>query len=116
MHVSVLDLFHNNSQTIDINVTSFQLLHIKYHLGTSKCHDHDILTLYQPIILQHFERGIMRMLHQGSDLYFGGSITFLTNNNNTEIMDIVLIINTDLRESLIVFWDFAQCFLADAHA
>ena len=29
----------------------------KYRLGTSKCHDHDILTLQQPIKLQHFERG-----------------------------------------------------------
>ena len=29
----------------------------KYRLGTSKCHDHDILTLHQPIRLQHFERG-----------------------------------------------------------
>ena len=29
----------------------------KYHLGTSKSHDHDILTLHQPIRLQHFERG-----------------------------------------------------------
>ena len=29
----------------------------KYRLGTSKCHDHNILTLHQPIRLQHFERG-----------------------------------------------------------
>ena len=29
----------------------------KYRLGTSKCHDHDILTLHQPIRLQHFEQG-----------------------------------------------------------
>ena len=29
----------------------------KYRLGTSKCHDHDILTLHQPIRLQHLERG-----------------------------------------------------------
>ena len=29
----------------------------KYRLGTLKCHDHDILTLHQPISLQHFERG-----------------------------------------------------------
>ena len=29
----------------------------KYRLGTSKCHDHDILTLHQSIRLQHFERG-----------------------------------------------------------
>ena len=29
----------------------------KYRLGTSKCHDHDIFTLHQPIRLQHFERG-----------------------------------------------------------
>ena len=26
-------------------------------LGTSKCHDHNNLTLHQPIRLQHFERG-----------------------------------------------------------
>ena len=30
---------------------------IKFHLSTSKCHDQDILTLHQPIRLQHFERG-----------------------------------------------------------
>ena len=29
----------------------------KYRLGTSKCHDHKIFTLQQPIKLQHFERG-----------------------------------------------------------
>ena len=29
----------------------------KYRLGTSKCHDHNIFTLHQPIRLQHFERG-----------------------------------------------------------
>ena len=28
----------------------------KYRLGTSKCHDHDFLTVYQPIRLQHLER------------------------------------------------------------
>ena len=34
----------------------------KYHLGTSKCHDHDILTLHLPIRLQHFERGNEKVL------------------------------------------------------
>ena len=29
----------------------------KYRLGTSKCRDHDILTLHQPIRLQHLEWG-----------------------------------------------------------
>ena len=29
----------------------------KYGLGTSKCYDHDMLTIHQPIRLQHFERG-----------------------------------------------------------
>ena len=29
----------------------------KYRIGTLKCHDHDILTLHQPIRLQHFEWG-----------------------------------------------------------
>ena len=29
----------------------------KYPLGTSRCHDHDIFTLHQPIRLQHFEGG-----------------------------------------------------------
>ena len=29
----------------------------KYRLGTSKCHDHDIFTLHQPIRVQHFEQG-----------------------------------------------------------
>ena len=29
----------------------------KYRLGTSKCHDHNIFTLHEPIRLQHFERG-----------------------------------------------------------
>ena len=29
----------------------------KYGLGTSKCHDHNILTLHQPIRLKYFEQG-----------------------------------------------------------
>ena len=31
--------------------------YIYIYLGTSKCHDHDILPLHQPIRLQHFEWG-----------------------------------------------------------
>ena len=34
----------------------------KYHLGSTKCHDHDILTLGQPIKLQHFEQGNANIL------------------------------------------------------
>ena len=44
----------------------------KYRLGTSKCHDHDIFTLHQPIRLQHFERGNEKHVsvcsHVGSSL------------------------------------------------
>ena len=32
-------------------------------LGTSKCHDHDIFTLHQPIRLQHFEPGNEKQLY-----------------------------------------------------
>ena len=34
----------------------------KYRLGTSKCHDDNILTLHQPIRLQLFERGMREMV------------------------------------------------------
>ena len=52
----------NNMQTI-VCITHVRLFYCcvssvkKCHLGTSKCHDHDILTLHQAIRLQHFERG-----------------------------------------------------------
>ena len=59
MNVSGVTVSRNNTQTI-VNVTSFRLLRIKCQEispGTSKCHDHNSLTLHQPIRLQHFERG-----------------------------------------------------------
>ena len=31
-------------------------IELKYRIGTSKCYNHDILTLHQPIRLQHFEQ------------------------------------------------------------
>ena len=61
-----LAVSRNNMQTI-VSVTSFGLLHMiskgkKYRLGISKCHDHDILTLHQPIKLYYFERGNGKVL------------------------------------------------------
>ena len=61
INVCRLAVSRNNTQTI-FSVTSFRLLRIKSsvkkcRLGTSKCHDHDIFILQQPIRLQHFERG-----------------------------------------------------------
>ena len=44
----------------------------KYRLGTSKCHDHDILTLYQPIRLQHFERGNENHISKGTIMFLLG--------------------------------------------
>ena len=64
MHVNGLAISRNNMQII-VCVTSFRLLRFKcqdiYCLGTSKCHDQDILTLNQPIRLQHFDRGYMNV-------------------------------------------------------
>ena len=49
MNVSGLAVSCNKTQTI-VSIMSLRLLRIKYH-------DHDILTLHQPIRLQHFEQG-----------------------------------------------------------
>ena len=60
MNVSRLAVSKNNMQTIVITLRLFDCCVPsvkKYRLGTSKCHDHDIFTLQQPIRLQHFERG-----------------------------------------------------------
>ena len=67
----------------------------KYRLGTSNCHDHNILTLHQPIRLQHFERGneINKTFSTASfdssnlpELYTGFKIKHIpipTNHNDT---------------------------------
>ena len=62
MNVSGPTVCRINTQTID-NLFTLRLFNCcvssvkKYRLGISKCHDHDIFTLHQPIRLQHFERG-----------------------------------------------------------
>ena len=60
MHASGFAISRNNTLNI-VNIMSFPLLHIKCqeissYLNPSKCHDHDIAPLHQPIRLQHFKR------------------------------------------------------------
>ena len=59
MNVSGLAVSRNNTQPLlALHLFDCCLLSVKkYRLGTSKCHDHDIFTIQQPIRLQHFERG-----------------------------------------------------------
>ena len=55
MHVSGLAVPRNNTQTIVFVLLLFDCCASsakKYCLGTSKCHDCDLLTLHQPIRLQ----------------------------------------------------------------
>ena len=81
MNVSGLAVSCNNMQTI-VYLTSFQLLGIKCQEILS-CHDHDILTLHQPMRLQHFERGNENEFNHQIKLPWPPNYTFTRDNPHT---------------------------------
>ena len=52
----------------------------KHCLSTSKCHDHYIFTLQQPIRLQHFERGNENAMSQVCNNVTTRPVTYYTDS------------------------------------